>query len=282
MRKTVIYFTLSVLVLASCYSNGDQLKGQNPEAASPDSLNFKSGYSEVNGIEMYYEIHGSGDPLVLIHGGGSTIETTFGRIIPVLAENHSVIAVELQNHGRSGFRNAPQTFEQDADDVAALLTNIGVSKASFFGFSNGGTTAMQIAIRHPKLVDRLVLAAAAFKRDGLVPGFFNGMEHASLDNMPIELKEAFLKVNPDTVKLRTMFNKDRERMIAFRDMSDEQIKSVSAPTLLISSDADVVTPEHTVEIHRLIPNSRLTIIPGQHGSYIGEITTLSKAWQTTE
>lgn len=247
-----------------------------------DSINFKSGYSEVNGLKMYYEIHGMGKPLVLIHGGGSTIETSFGRIIPELAKNYSVIAVELQNHGHSGFRDIPQTFEQDADDIAALLRNIGTNKASFFGFSNGGTTAMQIAIRHTELVDKLVLASASFKRAGLVPGFFDGMQQASLDNMPRELKDAFLKVNPDTASLQTMFERDRDRMIAFRDLSDEQIKSVSAPTLLINGDADVVTPEHAVEIYRLIPNCRLAIIPGGHGSYIGEITTLSEAGQETE
>lgn len=189
MKRIAIYFILLVLVLVSCNDNGEQTSGhsQNATATSLNGNDFKSGYSEVNGIEMYYEIHGSGEPLVLIHGGGSTIETTFGRIIPILAENHFVIAVELQNHGRSGFRNVPQTFEKDADDVATLLRNIGVSKASFFGFSNGATTATQIAIRHPELVDRLVLAAVALKRDGLIPGFFAGMEQASLNNMPIDV-----------------------------------------------------------------------------------------------
>lgn len=239
-----------------------------------DSISFKSDYSEVNGLKMYYEIYGKGEPLVLIHGGGSTIESTFGRIIPLFAEKFSVIAVELQNHGRSGFRDVPETFEQDADDVAALLKNIGISKASFFGFSNGGTTAMQIAIRHPELVNKLVLASASFKRDGLVPGFFEGMQQASLDNMPGELKTAFLKVNPDTTRLQMMFEKDRDRMVAFKDLSDDQIKSVHVPTLLINADADVVTPEHAVEMYRLIPNCRLAIVPGSHGSYIGEITTL--------
>jgi len=240
-----------------------------------DSVNFKNNYSEVNGIRMYYEMYGQGTPLVLIHGGGSTIQSSFEKIIPSLAKNYKVIAVELQNHGRSGFRNEPETFEQDADDVAALLTNLGIAKASFFGFSNGSTTAMQIAIRHPAIVDKLVLAAAAYKRDGFLPGFFDGMQHATLANMPQGLKDAFLKVNPDSNKLQIMFEKDRDRMIAFKDLADDKVRSINAPALIVIGDADVITPEHAVEMYRLIPNSELAVIPGGHGKYIGEITTQS-------
>jgi pimeloyl-ACP methyl ester carboxylesterase len=239
------------------------------------SVNFKSGYSEVNGLRMYYEIYGSGEPLVLIHGGGSTIQTSFGRIIPLLAAHYTLIAVELQNHGHSGFRDVPETFDQDADDVAALLSNLKINKASFFGFSNGGSTAMKIAIRHPEIVNKLVLAAAAFKRDGFVPGFFDGFQNATLANMPQELKTAFLKINPDTAKLQIMFEKDSKRMMEFKDWDDGQIKSITAPALIINGDADVITPEHAVAMHRLIRNSQLAIIPGGHGKYIGEITTIN-------
>ena len=242
--------------------------------STKDSIGFKSGLSVVNGIKMYYEIYGQGEPLVLIHGGGSTIQSSFGRIIPQLAEGFTVIAVELQNHGRSEHRSVPQTFTQDADDVTALLKNLGIDKAIFFGFSNGGTTSMEIAIRHPEIVHKLVLAAAAFKRDGFISGFFEGMNGATIDNMPHELKTAFLQVNSDSILLQDMFEKDRDRMIAFKDIPDEQVKSIKAPTLIISGDADVTTIEHNLVMHRLIPNSQLVIIPGSHGKYIGEITTI--------
>src|SRR5690606_13949408 len=116
-----------------------------------DSLNFKNGYSDVNGLSMYYEIHGQGKPIVLVHGGGSTIETNFEKVIPLLAKNRQVIALELQAHGRTNDRNADLSFEQDADDVATLLKNLKINKADFFGFSNGGTTTLQLAIRHPEL-----------------------------------------------------------------------------------------------------------------------------------
>src|SRR4051812_38629477 len=120
----------------------------------------KSGYAEVNGITMYYEIYGQGKPLVLIHGGGSTIQTSFTYLIPLLADEFQIIAMDLQNHGRSGARAIPQTFEQDAADVLTLLDTLKIDKANFLGFSNGGTTAMLIASSRPERVEKLIVVAA--------------------------------------------------------------------------------------------------------------------------
>jgi len=125
----------------------------------------KNGYSEVDGIKMYYEIYGQGEPLVLIHGGGSTIQTTFGRVIPMLAKHRRPIAIELQAHGRTSDREKGLSFEQNAEDIATLLKNLNIDKADFFGFSNGGTTAVQIAIRHPKIVNKIILGSALCKRN---------------------------------------------------------------------------------------------------------------------
>ncbi|HTJ14859.1 MAG TPA: alpha/beta hydrolase [Dinghuibacter sp.] len=232
------------------------------------------GYAEVNGIRMYYEVYGQGKPLVLIHGGGSDIETTFGRVIPLLAQKYRVIAMDLQAHGRTGDRDAPESFEQDADDVVGLLAVLHVKKADFFGFSNGGTTAMQIAIRHPDMVGKLVLASALCKRNGVPPQFWDFMKHATLDNMPGPLKESFLQVRPDSGALRNMQEKDVQRMLTFKDIPDEMVKSINAPTFIIVGDKDVITPEHALEMHRLMAGSSLAIIPGVHGEYIEEITTL--------
>ncbi|MXV52555.1 alpha/beta fold hydrolase [Pedobacter sp. HMF7647] len=240
------------------------------DISNSESAQFK-GHALVNGVDLYYEIYGRGEPLVLIPGGGSTIECSFGRILSRLAEKWQVITLDLQNHGRSGFRDFPQTFEQDADDVAGLLKHIGVSKANFLGFSNGGTTAMQIALRFPELVEKLIAIAATCKRDGLIQSFFEGMAHVTLADMPQQLKDAFLAVNPDEDKLQISFERDRDRMLAFEDWSDEQIKAIVCPTLIINGDRDVTTIEHSLELHRLIAGSRLAIIPGVHGEYIGEI-----------
>jgi pimeloyl-ACP methyl ester carboxylesterase len=230
-------------------------------------------YGDVNGIKMYYEIHGEGKPLMLIHGGGSTIETTFGNVLPMFAKKYKVIAVELQAHGHTSDRNAPETFEQDADDVATLLRQLNISKASILGFSNGGNTAMQVAIRHPTVVDKLVIASSFYQRDGFIPGFFEGMQHASLGNMPQPLKDDFLKINQDVAALKNMHDKDRDRMLAFKDWSDNDIQSITAPSLIICADRDVILSEHAVKMSRLIPNADLMILPGTHGSYLGEICT---------
>ena len=253
-----------------------------PIAEATKELYSKTGFSEVNGLKMYYEIHGEGKPLVLIHGGGSTIETTFGRIIPMLAKHRQIIAVELQAHGHTDDRKTPLSFAQDADDVAALLKNLEIPKADFLGFSNGGQTAIEIALRHAGLVNKLVIASAFYKRSGTFPNFWKGMDHASFSDMPQAYKDAYLKINNDTTALLNMFKRDVQRMQSFKDWSDEQMKSIKAPTLIMSGDKDVGTPEHAVEMYRLIPNAQLVILPGGHGTYLGEVSTLTKGKWTKE
>lgn len=242
-------------------------KKDNHSANPPTAV---TGHAPVNGIQMYYEIHGQGEPLVLVHGGGSTIQTTFSYSIPLLAKHFKIIAVELQAHGRSSDRDAPESFEQDADDVAALLKHLGIAKASFFGFSNGGNTCMQIAIRHPQISHKIVAASAFYKRSGMLEGFFEGLAKATLDDMPAELKADFLAVNNDTAALQNMFNKDRERMVTFKDWSDETLQKIQAPALIIMGDKDIASPEHAAEMSRKIPKGELLILPGNHGSYMGE------------
>jgi len=221
-----------------------------------------SGYAPVNGLDMYYEIYGNGAvPLVLIHGGGSTIETSFGNFLPLLSGYGKVIAVELQAHGRTSDRDAPESFEQDADDVAALLKYLKVEKANFLGFSNGGTSTMQIAIRHPDIVNKIVVVSANYKKEGMIPGFFEGMQNATLADMPELLKTAYLKVAPDKNHLQVMFDKDVARMLTFKDLADEDLRSIKAAALLMVADHDVVTPGHVLKMSHLIPGARLVVLP---------------------
>lgn len=236
----------------------------------------ESGHAPVNGIRMYYEVHGPGGgmPLVLLHGGGSTIESTFGRILPLLAQNRRVIALEEQGHGRTSDRDGPVRFESSADDVAALLRFLKVDRADLFGFSNGASVALQVAIRHPALVHKLVFASSMTRRDGAQPQFWEFMQQAQFSNMPQSLKDAFLRVNPDERQLRTMHDKDADRMRNFRDVPDEQLRSVRAPTLIMLGDRDVVRVEHAVELSRLIPGARLLILPAAHGDYLEEVVTV--------
>lgn len=261
-------------VIAACSSRSVQPEDPRMTTAPPAaSLPATRGHLPVNGIQMYYEIHGARDgvPLVLLHGGGSTINTTYGWILPWLARHRRVIAVEEQAHGRTSDRDRPERFETSADDVAELLAQLGVASADVMGFSNGASVALQIAIRHPARLRRLVLGSSMTRRSGTRPEFWDGIAHATFADMPQPLKDAFLRVTPDPQKLRTMYERDIERMRSFRDVPDADVAAVTAPVLIISGDRDVPTTEHAVELSRQLPHARLAILPGGHGDYLGEL-----------
>jgi pimeloyl-ACP methyl ester carboxylesterase len=219
---------------------------------------------------MYYEIHGTGGtPLVLLHGGGSTIETTFGHILPMLAKKRQVIAFEQQGHGRTtDIADRPFTFVQSADDAAALLRHLKIDKADFFGFSNGGSIAVQIAIRHPKIVRKLVLVSALIGRDGADPQFWESMKAPTLESMPADLRDAYVKVAPHPEQLQSFFDKSVKRMQDFKDMPHADIRAIKAPALIVIGDQDVIRPEHAVDMYRLLTAARLAILPAGHGTFM--------------
>lgn len=151
----------SFAALAACGGGGDTA-AENIAAGKDKTMTrtipVERGYAPVNGLKMYYEISGTGGTsLVLLHGGGSTIDTSFDKILPSFARTRQVIAVELQVHGHTANIDRPLTFEQDADDVGALLRHLRIEAADFFGYNNGGNTVLQIAIRHPDLMRKMVL-----------------------------------------------------------------------------------------------------------------------------
>jgi len=273
MRKTSVLRVLAVVPLIWLMAV--------PAAAQAKFMNnkVKGSYASVNGLKMYYEIYGptKGTPLVLLHGGGSTIETTFGLILPLLAKNRRVMAFEQQGHGHTAdIPNRHFSFEQSADDAAALLAFLKIDRADFFGFSNGGHIAVQVAIKHPGLVRKLIVASAPLKRDGFPPEFWEGFKDATLNNMPAELREAYLKTAPHPEQLETFFDKSVKRMVEFKDFRSEDIRAIKAETLIIFGDADVMRPEHGVGMFRLFPHARLAVIPGGHGTYLGAIEARKK------
>lgn len=258
------YFLLVFLFLSTAVTAQIQPNMNKPS--------FESGYAQLGPLKMYYEIHGKGGmPLVLLHGGGSTIKISFGRVLDWLAADRQVIAVELQAHGHTRDIGKPTSFKQDADDVAALLKYLKIPKADIFGFSNGGQTGMQIAISHPEVVNKLIIMGAFYQREGTFPGFWDGFAKATLNDMPEELRAANLREDPDTAHLQIMFERDKTRMEEFKDWSDEDVHSIKAKTLIFSGDHDVLTTEHAVKMSRIIPNAQLVIVPGTHGSYLGEM-----------
>jgi pimeloyl-ACP methyl ester carboxylesterase len=171
------------------------------EGGKESEMEFQKGYAPVDGLSMYYEIHGSAHadrpPLVLLHGGGDTIQTSFGKLLPELARNRQVIAFEQQGFGHTAdIPDRPFSFERSADNTAALLEYLHVEQADVFGFSNGGTIALQVAIRHPRKVRKLIIASGFFNHDGADPAFWAGFEHAQSGQMPKELRDAYFAAAP--------------------------------------------------------------------------------------
>jgi pimeloyl-ACP methyl ester carboxylesterase len=226
-----------------------------------------SSYAPVNGLSLYYEVHGQARPgavpLVLLHGGGSTIETSFGRLLPLLSKDRQVIAFEQQGHGHTAdVPDRPFSFRQSADDAAALVRHLKLEKADFFGYSNGGHIALTIALRHPALVRTLVLESMMYSRDGCDPAFWAGFEHARLADMPRELQDAYLSTAPNPEELPVFFRKSVERMRGFEGWTDEQIRSINAPALIVLGDRDIVLVEHAARMQRLLPDAQLAVLPG--------------------
>lgn len=216
-------------------------------------------YASVNGLRMYYEIHGSGSPLVLLHGA-------FGvaNVFPQLAVNRKLIAVELQGHGHTADIDRPLTVEQMADDTAALLRQLGIEQADFFGYSMGGNVGLAIAIRHPGLVRKLVVNGS---NAGKIEAAYDAASLAQFQSLPEDfappmLKEPYDKVAPDPSKWPVLVGKIKTMGLEFQGFSEENLRSIGAEVLITAGDRDVVRPEHAVEMFRLIPNSQLAIYPG--------------------
>lgn len=230
-------------------------------------------YAPVNGLRMYYEIHGSGQPLILLHGAYMTIDM-MGPLLSGLAGTHRVIAVEQQGHGRTADIDRPITYEQMADDTAALARHLEVGTADVVGFSMGGGVALQLAIRHPELVRRLVVASASFRSDGMPPealAMFPTISPELFAGSPIEQEYQRLAPNPgDFPKLVEKLKTLDSTPFAW---PDEAIRAIGAPTMIVIGDSDGITLEHAVRMFRLrgggvmgdlagMPDSQLAVLPG--------------------
>jgi pimeloyl-ACP methyl ester carboxylesterase len=218
-------------------------------------------YASVNGLNMYYEIHGTGSPLVLLHGGLTTIETSFGTVLPTLSKSRQVIAVEQQAHGRTTDIDRPLSFEQMADDTAALLEQLKIEKADVFGYSDGGNVALGIAIRRPELIRKLVVAGTNYNNDGLYPEILEFFKHVNLDDLG-ELKDFYASVAPRPEDWPVLVKKVMDMALTFPGWRPEDLQAINSPTLVMIGDADIVRPEHAVEMFRLLPRARLAVLPG--------------------
>jgi len=230
-------------------------------------------YSEVNGLRMYYEVHGSGAPLVLLHGALMTIEG-FGPLLPALAEGRQVIAVELQGHGRTADIDRPFSYEQMADDVAELLRQLRIGNADVLGYSLGGGVALQIGIRYPELVRKLVIISAAFSVDGSYPEVLEAEEAMAPESLEdTEWFEVYRRVAPDPSAWPRLIEKVKQLDARFRGWPEGVVDAIRAPALVVIGDSDIVLPEHAVRMFRLLgggvpgdltglPHSQLAVLPG--------------------
>lgn len=226
-------------------------------------------YADVgDGLRMYYEDHGQGDPVVLLHGGLLTIELCWSGIVPALAAQRRVILAELQGHGRTADIDRPPSLDAWADDVAGLLDHLRLERADVFGFSIGGLTALQFALRHPTRVDRLVLASTQYRLDGYHPEVFDPSLNPSrartllpTDDDFRRMHEAYVSVAPDPDHFDAFAARTSEMASSIPGWSADDLKGISAPTLLVVGDTDFVRLEHVVEMHGLIPDSALAVLP---------------------
>jgi len=238
------------------------------------TIAVKSGYAPVNGLNMYYEVHGEGRPMVLLHGALGTIDM-FGKLLPSLAKTRQVIAVEQQAHGRTADIDRPMRYQQMADDTAAFLRQLKIDHADVFGYSLGGGIALQLAIRHPVLVRKLVVAGTTYNNDGIYPEVLAGIETTftpeAFAGSPIEA--AYAKVAPNPDDWPTLVAKVQQLTQEFAGWSPEAVRAIAAPTLIIIGDSDIIRPEGAVELFRLLgggvpgdlsglPRSQLAVLPG--------------------
>jgi pimeloyl-ACP methyl ester carboxylesterase len=210
------------------------------------------GYAPVNGLKMYYEIHGSGDPVVLLHGAFMTITNNWAGWIGELSKTRKVIAIEMQGHGRTADTARDITDENLADDVAALLEQLKIPRADLIGYSMGGAVAMQCAIRHPDKVRKVVIISSYFRRDGVVKEALDAIPKLTADDFkgsPIEAE--YKKLSPTPDEFPTFVKRLLATASRGHDISADQLKATTAPMFFIHGDADGVRLEHISEMYRL-------------------------------
>ena len=242
-----------------------------PEAPTPPG----TGYAPVNGLQMYYEVHGSGGtPLILLHGGLFNIDLQFGELLSSLAAGRQVIAADFQGHGRTNDIDRPLTSSDLASDVVGLLQHLGVTQADVFGFSVGGAVALHLAIRNPEVVRKLIVSSVSFHPDGDRPENSDALGEMTVDMIagtPMEQEYRAKSPHPDRLQnlLDKLGNFDR----GFKGWSDADIQGIAAPTLITVGDCDAVNLNHMVKFLQLrggdvngdfvgVPSSQLAVFPG--------------------
>ena len=241
-RETFIAAAAAVLIMSSLMI---QAQTKTPE---------KTGYAPVNGLNLYYEIHGEGAPLILLHGGLGSADM-FSQILPTLSKSRQVIAVDLQGHGRTADIDRPITYEAMADDIAGLMQFLHIEKADLMGYSLGGGTALQTAIRHPERIRKLVIVSTVFRRDGWYPEVLAGMSQmgpAAAEMMkPSPIYQFYAHNAPRPADWPVLVTKVGDMLKKDYDWSKD-VAAIKIPTMLVFGDNDAIRPAHMVEFYGLL------------------------------
>jgi pimeloyl-ACP methyl ester carboxylesterase len=272
MKTKIICAVLLIAIISVCFSQSKKTN-QNKGSSSIGTSSFKSGYAPVNGLKMYYEIHGKGDPIILVHGAYSAIGTSFAKVLPGLAGARQVIAVELQGHGRTKDIDRPITYEQLADDISQFMSYLNIPKADLWGYSLGAGVCLQVYFRHPEKVNKMILSSLGYSSAGVYPEVWEGIKFITPQVFEGSIyKREYDSLAPDKKAFPELVNKLLKLDATPFDWGSAAVKAIKTPVMLIIGDADIVKPEHAVEMFRLlgggvigdmvgIPNSRLAILP---------------------
>lgn len=237
------------------------------------AIEARTGYAPVGDLRLYYEIHGDGRPLVLLHGAYMTVDM-MAPLIAGLAPSRQVIAIEQQSHGRTADADRPITYEGMADDTAGVMDHLGIEQADVIGYSMGGGVALQLALRHPPRVRKLVVASAGYRYDGMPPealAMFPSITPEMFKGSPIE--DAYLRLAPDPDGFPTLVEKLTTLDTTDFAWPEDDIRALAAPTMIVLGDSDGIRLEHAVEFFRLrgggvmgdlsgLPHSQLAVLPG--------------------
>jgi pimeloyl-ACP methyl ester carboxylesterase len=229
-------------------------------------MTAQHGYADVNGLHLYYELHGEGTPLVLLHGGMLTIDLNFAGLIPSLSRSHLVIGVEMQGHGRTGNIDRPIALPALAADIVGLLDHLEIDSAHVLGHSMGAGVALELAIDHPTRVRSIVPISASVRPGGMHEDLSDPAKMATSTRMPTQqdfadFRDAYLRLSPHPDQFDAFLGILSSANQDLRGWSDEQLAGITAPTLLIIGDHDFVTIEHAALMKQLIPGSRLAVLP---------------------
>ena len=250
--RSVAVFAAAVVTLAAASPIAQAATAKQPPKQAATSM--KSGHVEVNGINYYYELHGKGEPLLLLHGGLGSIDM-FGSNLAFLAQHRQVIAVDLQGHGRSTLGDRPIRLPDMGDDMAGLLAKLGFQQVDVLGYSMGGGVAFRLAVQHPEVVRRLVLVSAGFAQDGFYPEMLPMQAQvgsAMADQMKgTPMYKSYVAVAPDTAAFPKLLDRMGEMMRTPYNWS-EDAKTLKMPVMLVYGDSDMYRPEHIVEFYHLL------------------------------